>query len=228
MAKHTHGDSRQGNGEGTKMGGTSSGMRAGTIRGNVIQKFGTLRFVPIGLSDETRMASVEALNQVLANTIQLRELYKKHHWQVAGPTFYQLHLLFDKHYEEQAPLVDSLAERVQLLGGVALSLPQDVAQHQTITQAPADAEDVPTQLARLAEAHMRILMQCHAAAKAAADMGDDGTNDLLVGQLIRINEMHAWFINEHRIQMDLTSDTALQNNAPADRTQGAGAPMMHS
>jgi starvation-inducible DNA-binding protein len=56
---------------------------------------------------------VEHLNQLLADTITLRELYKKHHWQVAGPTFYQLHLLFDRHAERQDELVDAIAERTR-------------------------------------------------------------------------------------------------------------------
>jgi starvation-inducible DNA-binding protein len=55
----------------------------------------------------------------LADTMMLRDLYKKHHWQVAGQTFYQLHLLFDKHYTEQSTLVDALAERIQSLGASA-------------------------------------------------------------------------------------------------------------
>jgi starvation-inducible DNA-binding protein len=223
MAKGMKGD-----GFGTRTGNIPGGAGGAGIPSRMTQKFGTLRFVPIGLSEEVRAASVESLNQILADTITLRELYKKHHWQVAGPTFYQLHLLFDKHYEEQAPLVDSIAERIQLLGGVAISLPRDVAAMQSITDAPADAEDVPTQLARFAEAHMRMLMHCHAAAKKADEMGDDGTNDLLVSELIRTNEMHAWFINEHRISMPLTHDTALQNAPETSRTEGAGAPMMHS
>lgn len=50
-------------------------------------------------------------------TMTLRDMYQKHHWQVAGMTFYQPHLLFDKHHGEQGELVDTIAERIQLLGG---------------------------------------------------------------------------------------------------------------
>jgi starvation-inducible DNA-binding protein len=170
------------------------------------------------------MASVETLNQILADTIALRELYKKCHWQVSGPTFFQLHLLFDKHYEEQIKLVDSLAERVQTLGGVAIATPHDVAEHQTVARAPIDAEDVPTMLARIVDAHMRVLMQCRAGARLASQNGDDGTNDLLVSELIRGNELQSWFVNEHRVSMQLTHEGMTHAGT---RTE-AMPPVMHS
>src|SRR5712691_4329988 len=92
-----------------------------------IQPFGHLVRMPIALSETTCTESVENLNQLLADTITLRDLYKKHHWQAAGPTFYQLHLLFDKHYDEQSAIVDAIAERIQLLGGVSIAMAHDVA-----------------------------------------------------------------------------------------------------
>ena len=87
------------------------------IQAKVIQPYGSVTSLPLGLTDNARTASIVSLNQVLADTMTLRDLYKKHHWQVSGVTFYQLHLLLDKHYGEQATLVDSIAERVQTLGG---------------------------------------------------------------------------------------------------------------
>jgi starvation-inducible DNA-binding protein len=93
-----------------------------------LQPFGHLVRMPLALSESACLESVANLNQLLADTMTLRDLYKKHHWQVAGPTFYQLHLLFDKHYDEQAELVDTIAERIQLLGGVSLAMAADVAE----------------------------------------------------------------------------------------------------
>jgi starvation-inducible DNA-binding protein len=220
----TQGDARRGDDHSAASGTISSGTPSPIPTGRT-QRFGTLRFVPLGLPDETRATSVEALNQILADSIALRELYKKCHWQVAGPTFYQLHLLFDKHFTEQITLVDSLAERVQMLGGVAIATPHDVAEHQTAARAPSDAEDVPTMLSRLVDSHVRILMQCHAAAKVAGDRGDDGTNDLLVSQLIRTNEMQAWFVNEHRIPMQLIHEGTQSGSMDG---RAAVAPTMHS
>ena len=161
-----------------------------------IQKYGTVANRPISLDHKVRLASAESLNQILADTMTLRDLYKKHHWQVSGPTFYQLHLLFDKHYGEQAEVVDTLAERIQTLGGVALAMAADVAETTRISRPPRGREDVPVQLFRLLQAHELIIDETRQAAHAAAASGDDGTNDMLVGDVLRVNEFQVWFINE--------------------------------
>lgn len=172
-------------------------------RGKEIQPYGALARYPLGLGDDVRAASVEALNQILSDTMVLRDLYKKHHWQVSGPTFYSLHLLLDKHYEEQAKLVDTLAERVQTLGGVAVAMAQDVAETTKIERPPRGREEVPVQLSRLLDAHEIILVQARQAAKKAGERGDDGTNDILVSEVIRTNEMQVWFLSEHLVDTPL-------------------------
>jgi starvation-inducible DNA-binding protein len=164
-----------------------------------IQPYGTLAQYPIALDERVRAASIEALNQILADTIMLRDLYKKHHWQVAGHTFYQLHLLFDKHYGEQSTLVDALAERIQSLGGISVAVPHDVAELTRIERPPRGREEVPVQLSRLLEAHEIVLKEVRQAAKQAAEAGDDGTNDLLVSGVIRTHEMQVWFLAEHLV-----------------------------
>ena len=131
-----------------------------------VQAYGHPVPLPIALEESVCAASVASLNQLLADTMTLRDLYKKHHWQVSGPTFYQLHLLFDKHYEGQAELVDGIAERIQRLGGVSLAM----------------APDIATQ---------------------AEEAGDDGTNDLIVSDVIRTNEMQVWFVSQHLVDMPL-------------------------
>ena len=169
------------------------------------QRYGTVsQRLPIGLSEPTRRDSVTMLNQLLADTITLRDMYKKHHWQVVGPTFYQLHLLFDKHYEEQAVLVDAIAERIQILGGVAVAMAHDVAELSSIPRVPRDREEAPVQVSRLLDGHQRILKNCHDYADKADEAGDDGTNDLIVSQLVRTNEMQVWFVAEHVVDSPLT------------------------
>jgi starvation-inducible DNA-binding protein len=163
----------------------------------VIQEFGTVYPVPIGLGENVRSASTSALNPLLANTMVLRDLYKKHHWQVSGATFYQLHLLFDKHYNEQVELMDALAERIVALGGVPLAAQYDVAEASTIARPPKGRESVPAQITRLLDAHEQILVQSRKAAREASENGDDGTNDLIVSDVIRTNEMHVFFLSEH-------------------------------
>jgi starvation-inducible DNA-binding protein len=153
--------------------------------------------MPIALDENVRAESVGNLNQILADTMTLRDMYKKHHWQVSGHTFYQLHLLFDKHHGEQDELVDDIAERIQLLGGISLAMAPDIAETTIIPRPPRGREEVPVQISRLLEAHEFILKEARTMAKQAADAGDDGTNDLLVSDVIRTNELQAWFVAEH-------------------------------
>jgi starvation-inducible DNA-binding protein len=168
-----------------------------------IQAFGQVIRRPIALSESAARQSIANLNQVLADTITLRDLYKKHHWQVAGPTFHQLHLLFDKHYEGQNDLVDALAERVQMLGGVSLAMAADVAETTIVPRPPKGREEVPVQISRLLHAHEIVLKEARTMARQAAEMADDGTNDLLVSDIIRTNEKQVWFVSEHLVDVPL-------------------------
>lgn len=172
-------------------------------KGVEVQQFGSVRQFPLGMSRDTRMYSCERLNQILADTQILYSLYKKHHWLMRGPTFYQLHLLLDKHASEQVALIDVIAERVQTLGGVAVGDPRHVAEISVIPRPPNGAEEVPAMLSRLLEAHETILVASHDAASRADEMGDDGTNDLLVSQVIRTGELESWFLAEHLVDTPL-------------------------
>ena len=172
-------------------------------RAQELQEYGTIAALPIGLEEAVCKRSVDALNQTLADTITIRDLYKKHHWQVAGATFMQLHLLFDKHAGEQTELVDALAERIQTLGGVCLAMALDVAETTLIPRPPKGREEAPIQISRLLHAHEIVIKEARAMARRAAESGDDGTNDLLVSDLVRQNEQQAWFLAEHVIDVPL-------------------------
>ncbi|MCK7621866.1 DNA starvation/stationary phase protection protein [Streptomyces sp. RS10V-4] len=172
-------------------------------KGEVIQEFGTVKQFPVALSYDARMYSCQRLNKVLADTQFLYGLYKKHHWLMRGATFYQLHLVLDKHAGEQLDIIDTLAERVQSLGGVAVGDPRHAAEITSIRRPPDGVEEVPAMLSRLVEAHETILIDAHDAAARTAEYGDDGTIDLLVSQVIRTGERQAWFLAEHLVDTPL-------------------------
>src|SRR5438105_1441507 len=184
-------------------------------RAGEIQAYGTVNhLLPLELEEPVRLEMTEQLNQLLADTMTLRDLYKKSHWQVAGPTFYQLHLLFDKHYDEQVELVDSIAERIQLLGGVSIAMAADVAEATQIERPPRGREEVPVQLSRLLDAHQVIIGESRKLARLASTLGDDGTNDLVVSEVLRTNELQVWFLSEHLVEVPLVR--AKKTSAAAD------------
>ena len=172
-------------------------------KGHEIQPYGKIAQMPIALDEMVCAASAENLNQLLADTITLRDLYKKCHWQVAGHTFYQLHLLFDKHYNEQNELVDTIAERIQSLGAISLAMAADVSETTIIPRPPRGREEVPVQISRLLEAHEIVLKEARTMARQATEAGDDGTNDLLVSDVIRTNELQVWFLAEHAVDVPI-------------------------
>jgi starvation-inducible DNA-binding protein len=179
-----------------------------------LQPFGTVTSVlPLQLEEPIRLEMTEQLNQLLADTMTLRDLYKKSHWQVSGATFYQLHLLFDKHYEEQNEIVDTIAERIQLLGGVSIAMAADVAELTRIPRPPKGREEVPVQLSRLLDAHEVIITHCRELAELATKLGDPGTNDLVVSDVLRPSELQAWFLSEHLVNAPLVEAEPLRQSA---------------
>jgi starvation-inducible DNA-binding protein len=168
-----------------------------------IQEYGTVRLFPIALSHDARLYSCQRLNQILSDTRILHALYKKHHWLMRGATFYQLHLLLDKHAGEQLELIDEIAERVQTLGGIAVGDPRHLAEITRIPRPPDGCEEVPAMLSRLLEAHELILTDAHDATAKVLAQGDDGTNDLLVSDVIRTGELQTWFLAEHLVDTPL-------------------------
>jgi starvation-inducible DNA-binding protein len=171
-----------------------------------IQRYGTLRKLPIGLPDDARRESCELLNEILADSMVLYSMYKKHHWLVAGPTFYQLHLLFDKHAEEQNEIVDLVAERVQSLGGIAVGDPRHAAELTTIPRPPDGAEEVGVMIDRTLAAHELVIKKVRAAIKTTEESEDWSTNDILMSDVLRRHELQVWFVAEHVVDVPLVSD----------------------
>jgi starvation-inducible DNA-binding protein len=168
-----------------------------------IQRFDALRALPIGLPETARRRSCRALTDILADSMVLYALYKKHHWNVAGPTFYQLHLLFDKHAEEQTELIDLLAERIQSLGGIAVGDPRHAAELTTIPRPPDGAEEVAVMIDRTLRAHETIIAKVREAIETTEAVSDWGSNDLLMGEVLRRHELQVWFLSEHVVDVPL-------------------------
>lgn len=175
-------------------------------RGPEVQRFGTLRQLPIALSNEARGESADLLNRILADTTVLYAMYKKHHWNVAGPTFYQLHLLFDKHAEEQLEIIDLVAERVQTLGAISVGDPRHAAELTRIDRPPNGSEDVPTMISRLLDAHETIIEAVRDGIDKTEKNEDWGSNDLLMSDVLRRNELQVWFLSEHLVDVPLVDD----------------------
>jgi len=179
-----------------------------------LQPFGTVTSVmPLQLEEPVRLEMTEQLNQLLADTMTLRDLYKKSHWQVSGATFYQLHLLFDKHYGEQNEIVDTIAERIQLLGGISIAMAPDVAETTRIPRPPKGREEVPVQLSRLLDAHEIVITACRELAERSTKLGDAGTNDLVVSDVLRTNELQVWFLSEHLVEAPLVEAEPMRESA---------------
>jgi starvation-inducible DNA-binding protein len=179
-----------------------------------LQAFGTVTStMPLQLETPVRLEMTEKLNQLLADTMTLRDLYKKSHWQVSGATFYQLHLLFDKHWEEQSEIVDTIAERIQLLGGVSVAMSADIAELTRIPRPPKGREEVPVILSRLLDAHELIITYCRELAERSDKLGDDGSNDLAVSDVLRPNELQMWFLSEHLVDAPLVQAEPIRESA---------------
>jgi starvation-inducible DNA-binding protein len=166
-------------------------------KGKEIQRFGEMRLFPIALAHDAREESAHLLNGIVADSMILYALYKKHHWLVRGPTFHQLHLLLDRHAEEQLKLIDLMAERVMTLGGVSVGDPRHAAELTDVPRAPDGVEEVPAMLSRLLEAHEITIGRVREAIEKTEKNGDAGTNDLLMSDVLRTNELQVWFVAEH-------------------------------
>lgn len=196
-------------------GGTTRGMAANSgmdgkratplmhQRGAELQQFGTVTPMPVGVPEEARRENCAMLNQLLADSITIYSMYKKAHWQVKGHTFYQLHLLFDKHAEEQLELIDTIAERIQMLGGVTTGMPADVAKLSQLENPPAGVEEVPAMISRLLEYHETIIESVNKGIDQTEENKDWGTNDLLMSDVLRTHQMQVWFVGEHLVDAPL-------------------------
>ena len=178
-----------------------------------LQKYGVIHAVPLGMPEETLKQNVGMLNQLLADSITLYNLYKKHHWQVTGPTFYQLHLLLDKHAGEVLETVDLIAERIQTLGGVTTGMPWEVAETTKVEHPPTGEEDIPAMLARTVNAHATIIKTIRDGIEQTDENKDYATNDLLSSRVLPLHELQVWFVSQHLVNTPIVDSSDPQAGA---------------
>ena len=99
--------------------------------------------------------------------------------------------------------MDLIAERIQVLGGLSIAMAHDVAETTRILRPPRGREEVPVQLSRLIDAHQTIIRELREFARRRDEIGDAGTNDLLVSDVLRTNELQVWFLSEHLVNAPL-------------------------
>ncbi len=148
--------------------------------------------VDIGIEEEARKRVAEGLAGLLADTYTLYLKTHGYHWNVTGPRFGQLHLLFEQQYLDLQGAVDAIAERIRALGSFA---PGSFGELARLASVP-DEEGVPTDEAmveKLADAHQSLVRAARPLVRAAEEAGDVGTADLVTARL-EIHEKAAWML----------------------------------
>lgn len=138
---------------------------------------------------------IECLRHEQANAVQLYLQYKGYHWNVAGPQFHDLHLMFDEHATQVLETVDPLAERLRILGAPA---PYDLDSLSRASQLSVDARRPANGLEmaeHLLEAHRHIIRGLRAGFELSTELRDPGTADLLTRCLLAHEKME-WFLRE--------------------------------
>ncbi len=155
----------------------------------------------IGLDSDVRHAVVEILNHTLANEVVLAVKTRNAHWNVSGAGFYELHVLFHSQYKQLNDIVDKIAERTRMLGGIASGSLQEFINFTWLEEQPGIVPDILRLLADH-EASIRFLRED--ARKCTQEYEDEGTYKLLVN-VIRLHEKMAWKLRSH-IEPELTQE----------------------
>jgi starvation-inducible DNA-binding protein len=150
----------------------------------------------IDLRDNVRSQMIALLNQHLADIFDLYSQTKQAHWNVKGPQFYSLHLLFDSLAEQIFPYVDTLAERVTALGGAARGTVQLASAASRLAEFPPGGVDGSQSVAELAQRYAQVGASARAAIDTAARAGDQGTSDLFI-EIVRDLDKALWFLEAH-------------------------------
>jgi starvation-inducible DNA-binding protein len=150
--------------------------------------------VNIGLSDTQRASVVDLLNHDVADVYLLLVKTKKHHWDVVGPQFRTLHLLWEEQYTALSENLDLMAERVRTLGGYPVGTMAGCLQLASIKEHPGDVPTATNMVERMVEDHEQIIRNLRKHVDACAEeYSDQGTADFLTG-LMEEHEKMAWML----------------------------------
>jgi starvation-inducible DNA-binding protein len=150
----------------------------------------------IGITPEHRAEIAQGLKHLLADSYTLYLLTHNFHWNVTGPQFRELHLLFEEHYTELAVAVDDIAERIRTLGVDAPGTYKQFAELSSI----AEVDGVPTakdMVEILTASHEQVVRTCRDVLKKA-QAGNDESSVALISDRMRIHEKTAWMLRAMR------------------------------
>ncbi len=148
--------------------------------------------IDIGINKQDRQDIADGLKRLLADSYTLYLQTHNFHWNVTGPQFRELHLMFEEHYTELALAVDDIAERIRTLGIAAPGTYKSFSELSTIKEVegvPGAADMVVT----LTHGHEQVVKTCRDVLKKAQDADDESTA-ALVGDRMRVHEKTAWML----------------------------------
>ena len=165
-----------------------------------------MRSINIGLTEEQRKGVCELLNNDLADVYLLLVKTKKYHWDVVGPQFRSLHMLWEEHYQTLTMNIDSIAERVRALGGFPVSTMEGFLKLASLKENPENLPLATQMVSKLVDDHEQVIRNLRGHIDACGDkFHDEGTADFLTG-LMEGHEEMAWmlrsFIEGESLQAD--------------------------
>ncbi|MBF7073998.1 DNA starvation/stationary phase protection protein [Glaciecola sp. MH2013] len=148
--------------------------------------------IDIGISEENRSQIAHQLSRLLADSYTLYLQTHNFHWNVTGPQFRELHLMFEEHYNELALAVDEIAERIRTLGFPAPGTYRAFAELSSVKEVDG-VPDASEMISILTQAHEAVVRTCRVALKMAQDF-DDESSSALIGDRMRIHEKTSWML----------------------------------
>ena len=151
------------------------------------------REIDIGINDADRKKIAEGLSKLLADTYTLYLNTHNFHWNVTGPMFNTLHLMFMDQYTELWNSVDVIAERIRALDQFAIGSYKDFSAYSSVKDAPSNPPKAEAMIAQLVEGHETVIRTSRSIYKVVSEVDDEATSDLLT-QRIQLHEKTAWML----------------------------------